>query len=389
MLRLNPSTDSLEIQTSSTSSIDFDVSFTDITATADDPQDNSGNVAAIGTNPLVAAPAAPSVRQVHWVNIFNAGTATNTVTVKKDISGTERVLTRAILRPGERLQYTSNRGFVVFDANGSEKVVTAEDDSAIGQTVDFFKVGTALEAAGVWYSFGKDSGAPGAWAPGTPGVAGRATDGLLTADAGCLSLWNATGSLYLDEFDLWSSVVTTNAMWDIVWVNSGLVVTTTTAQTVNSVAFPARDLNDSSNGTGYLIGILVTTATTNAAAITNMTISYTNELGVAGRTATMASFPATAVIGSVVWFQLAAGDRGARSIQTSTFGTSLAGGAVSLIVARRVVQTTTTVAALGNAAQPILKKRRKVSKNAVLIPMSLASAVTAQTISGTLGVVER
>ena len=389
MLRLNPTTDSLELQTSAAGSIDFDVSFTDITSTADSPDDNSGNVVTATTTPIVAAPAASTVRQVHWINVFNAGTANNTVTIKKDISATERVLVRAILRPGERLQYTSNRGFVCYDSNGSEKVVTAEDDSAIGRTVDFFKVGTALEAAGVWYSFGKDTGNPGAWAPGTPGVNGRNTDGLVAADAGCLPLWNATNNLYIDELDIWSSVVTTLAIWDVVWVNSGLVVTTTTAQAITTAAFPARDLNDSSDGTGYVVGVLVTTATTNAAAIANMTLNYTNELDVAGRTATMASFPATAVIGTVSWFQLAAGDRGVRSIQGVTFGTSLAGGAVSLIVARRVVQTTTTLAALGNAAQGNLKKRRKVSKNACLLPMSIAPATTLQTISGTLGVVER
>jgi hypothetical protein len=390
MIRLNPTTDSLELLTSVAGSIDYDISFTDITATADSPDDNSGNIATATTTTVLSAPAASTVRQIHWANFFNAGTANNTVTVKKDISGTELALVKAILRPGERLQYTSNRGFVCYDANGSEKVVTAEDDSAIGRTVDFFKVGTALEAAGVWYSFGKDTGAPGAWAPGTPGVNGRNTDGLLAADNGCIPLWNATNSLYIDEFDLWSSVVTTTALWDIVWVNSGLVVTTTTAQAIAMAgALPARDLNDSSDGTGYLVGVLVTTATTNAAAITNMTLSYTNELGVSGRTGTMAAFPATAVQGAVAWFQLAGGDKGVRSIQSVTFGTSLVAGAVSLIVARRVVQTTTTVASLGNAAQGNLKKRRKISKNACLIPMSIASATTAQTISGTLGIVER
>jgi hypothetical protein len=121
-------------------------------------------------------------------------------------------------------------------------------------------------------------------------------------------------------------------------VNSGLVVTTTTAQAITPVAIPARDTFDTANGDGVLAGFLVTTATTNAGAITNMTISYTNSAGVAGRTGTVTSFPATAVIGSFIPVNLQAGDKGIQSVQSVTFGTSLAAGAVSLVLYRVVRQ---------------------------------------------------
>ena len=48
-------------------------------------------------------------------------------------------------------------------------------------------MGTPHEAAGQYYCFAKDAGAPGAWSPGTPGVNGRNTNGTLSADAGCIS----------------------------------------------------------------------------------------------------------------------------------------------------------------------------------------------------------
>ena len=157
------------------------------------------------------------------------------------------------------------------------------------------------------------------WAWGTPGVNGRNTDGTNSADFGCIPIANpSTGGNYLTELQMASSVNHTHLFFDVLWVNTGIVVTTTTAQTINSVAWPARDLNGTTNGAGVQIGILVTTATTNGSAITNCTMSYTNQDGTAGHTATMASFPATAVVGSVVWFQLHAGDTGVRSIQSIT-----------------------------------------------------------------------
>ncbi len=63
---------------------------------------------------------------------------------------------------------------------------------------------------------------------------------------------------------------------DYLWINTGLVVTTLTAQAITPVSLPARDMFETTNGDGVIAGILVTTATTNAAVIANTTISYTN-----------------------------------------------------------------------------------------------------------------
>ena len=129
------------------------------------------------------------------------------------------------------------------------------------------------------------------------------------------------------------------------WVNSGLSVTTTTAQTVNdpvTVNLPNRDNSGSSNGEGCYAGILFTGTTANAAAITNSTITYTNSAGTGSRTGTLGTLsggdriPPTAIIGTITWFLLAAGDKGVRSIQALTLGTSLGSGAISLIIARPV-----------------------------------------------------
>lgn len=259
-----------------------------------------------------------------------------------------------------------------------------------GGSIDLFKVGTAPEAAGVWYSFAKDSGFPGAWSPGTPGMAGRATSGTTAEDAGCLPIANAaTGTNYLTEFGATCSVAGGPALYDVLWVNSGAVVITITAQTVASVTLPARDADAATSGRGCVVGVLVTAATTNAAAIANMTLSYRNSAGVAGRTATMTSFPATAVVGTVAWFQLQAGDVGVQSVQSWTLGTTLLTGTVSLIIARKIDWASCVLAAIPSAAAPTSGPGVRLASNVCLLPMLLPSSASAVTINGCVKVVER
>ena len=201
----------------------------------------------------------------------------------------------------------------------------------------FIKSATALEAAGVMQSLFYMVGRPGAAAVPSPGVNGAA----LTTYAGQIPFSNpGAGNTYLTRFSGLSSIVGTIILADRLWHNSGLTVTTTTEQAITSGAMPARDNNGSANGDGLLCGIEVSTATTNGAAVTNTTLNYTDSDGNAGNTGTIPStmpgggFPATAVAGTFVPFQLAAGDRGIRTIEGVTLGTSYGAGAIHLVVYR-------------------------------------------------------
>jgi hypothetical protein len=203
-----------------------------------------------------------------------------------------------------------------------------------------------------------------------------------------MPLWTPVGALYLTTLNCSSSVTGDLALWDFLWVNSGIAVTTTTAQTINSVAWPARDLDGSTNGQGVNAAILVTTATTNAGAITNTTLSYTNQAGTAGRTATIASFPAAAVIGTIVPFQLAAGDSGIRSIQTITLGTSYGGGAISLVsytIACSVGQPVANVGADKAYGAPGVR----LYTGSCLLAVRIPSATTDTNVAGSISVIER
>lgn len=381
---LDSTTKKLELLTATAASTDFSVSYVDITTTTFVGGSTDGNVAAATTTDLVLAPAASTQRQIKTIEIRNRDTTTQTVTIKLDVSGAERYKTaETALLPGECLYYAEGRGWYSTDSAGREKVAARDRQGVSGNTFEFYKVGTAAEAVGAWYSFAKDTGNPGAWAPGAPGLAGRATDGTTAGDAGCLPIPNASGGAnYLVGFGAARSVAGMTNLYDVLWVNTGLVVTTTTAQAFASAAWPARDQNGSTNGEGVYVGMLVTTATTNAGAITNTTMSYTNSDGVAGRTATMASFPATAVIGTLVWFQLQAGDKGVRSIQSVTLGTSRVAGALSIIAVRLLAAAAGPIINVGASAPIDPSTGVRLYDGTCALLFGLASATTATSISG-------
>lgn len=356
MILLTATTHILELVTSSTAGIDYVVSYADHTSTTFDPGSSQGTINSATTTTILSAPAASTQRQVKQITIVNRGTAVNNVRLAKDISGTEYRLTPTIpLYSGEALTYNDSNGFTVLNAYGMPKG-ELRPQGLSSYTSPYMKVGTAAEAATRYYSYSKDAGwLTGAWSPGSPGVNGRTTDGTTAADAGCIPFVNASsGNMYLTGMRVWANSTThyNYSVVDYLWVNTGLSVTTTTAQAITSGTLPARDIKGQTNGDGVYAGILVTTATTNAGT-TTPTISYTNSAGTSGRTGTISNstFPATAVIGTFTPFILQAGDVGIRSIESITLGTSLVTGAISLVMYRHVSGFNINSATIGTTTQ--------------------------------------
>lgn len=225
---------------------------------------------------------------------------------------------------------------------------------------NFLKTSVPLgnEAAGVPFSCFYAGHVPPAAAAPSPGLAGEA----LTSYNGQIPFGNpASGNTYLADFEAISftggAVNGLVLLADRLWHNSGIDETQTTAQTINSVAWPARDSNGSTNGEGVMVGLEVSTSTTNAGAITNTTMEYTNSAGTTTRTATITSFPATALLGTFIPFELQAGDKGIRSIQTLTLGTSYAGGDVHLVAYRILARIPLLTAAGWASADSAFRKR--------------------------------
>lgn len=395
MILLKSASEILEILTTAVVSIDVSISWVDVTTTTFSPSTTETNISTATTTTVLAAPAASTQRQVKLITVRNRSTTTaQTVTFKKDISATEYYITPDItLSAGDMLQYTDDEGWKIFDKNGRQKIAPTIDAGYNGRSIGFYKTGTAADAVGYWYCTLKDAGYPGAFAVGTPGLNGRTTDGTTTTDNGCIPFQNpSTGGIYLKSCVLTSSVNHYHIWFDLLWINSGLVVTTTTAQAITTPAFPARDVNGSTDGEGLMIGLLTTTANTNAAVNNTMTVSYTNSAGTAGRTATLSNtvgnmLPATPVIGNIIWFNLAAGDKGVRSIQSITLATSLGAGAISLLVARPIQGVPTTVVNAGTYINNDYGIR--LYNGTCLIHCYQASATTATVISGQLVMIEK
>src|SRR4030042_309821 len=246
---------------------------------------------------------------------------------------------------------------------------------------DFIKVGITMEAAGVHYSYFYSSGRPGAAAAPSPGINGVA----LTTYAGQIPFSNpVSGNTYVARLQASNSVAGCLLLLDRLWHNSGISVTTTTAQAITTPTWPARDMNGETNGVGIMVGIEVSTATTNASAITNTTLNYTNSNGTASKTGTITSFPATAALGTFVPFQLAAGDVGIRSIQEITLGTSYVAGVIHLVAYRILARLELPIANTGNSIDAITSGFVRMYDNTVPFLVWLPTATTATTINGQL-----
>jgi len=118
MIFLSNTTETLELKTSSTADIDYQVNWVDVvTTTSATPDTSEGKITSIGSTTIVAAPASSTTRQIKSIFIRNKHASTaNTVSVNKDISGTEYIITTdAVLQAGETLSYEDGLGWSIND----------------------------------------------------------------------------------------------------------------------------------------------------------------------------------------------------------------------------------------------------------------------------------
>ena len=148
---LDKTTESLELQTASTASTDYSVSFVD----KQNAQGSAnGNIAAATTTTILVAPPTLTPRQVTWISIRNRdGAASQTVTLKLDVSATEFHLTPAVvLEAGESMIVDAEGNFIVYTAAGLVKAPSAgsayatiqEEGSSLTQRTTLNFIGSAV-----------------------------------------------------------------------------------------------------------------------------------------------------------------------------------------------------------------------------------------------------
>ena len=396
----------LELTTTSTSAIDVEVNYFEVTASTG-AQLGAGNqrtkITTATTTTVLAAPAAnTTARAASSVKACNIGAAANTVTLKHDKATVEHVVGRATLAPNECGTWNDKGDLAVSSSTGSPKV-NAQTEVIGGRSYVWGKTATVTDTAAYSYAYFKDTGRPGAFSLGTPGLNGTVTDCSVVGTAGtggALSLGTplftnaSSGSLYLAEAKLTSAVVGTFMLIDVLWYNTGLVVTTTTAQTTTSATLPARDVNGSTNGEGVELALLTTTANTNAAAIATTTASYTDSDGNAGNTATffaLAGFqaPVSPVIGTWMPFNFATSDRGIRALASITLGTSYVAGALSAVLYRPIAVVGVTTANVATTVVPTTATRLYDGSCLAWVAIGLPATTAPALQAAAIQVVER
>jgi hypothetical protein len=248
--------------------------------------------------------------------------------------------------------------------------------------IPFAKTNSGTLATGRPYSYFRTAGAPAAGTPATT-LAGAT---LGSGNVGCLP----RGDPASGEARVLQLVAALSAqsgllyLVDRLWHNGGITITQTTAHTVNSVAWPARcpvsatDDTPSSGGRGVLIGVEVSSAT--GAGTPTLTIGYTNDSNVSGRTATnTVGTAATSAVGAFYPIGLQAGDNGVRSIQTFTLSATWTSGTINLVAYR-------IIAALpigpGNRLDWLTGGAQRVYDNSHLGFILVPSATTSTALTG-------
>jgi len=184
---------------------------------------------------------------------------------------------------------------------------------ATGKTVNFYK-GLSTAAAGFVTSLFRIAGLPAA----APAVAASPGTALSRTSTGAMFIPPASLTSYITNYEGVSGSTGTMVLADRLVEVGGLSGIVTTAQTVNSVALPARA--SAADDVELWLEVFTLAGTTTS----SVTASYTNNLGVAGRTATLVGgIPATGTpVGRSYQMALQAGDTGVQSVQTVTIGAS-------------------------------------------------------------------
>lgn len=245
----------------------------------------------------------------------------------------------------------------------------------------FMKVFTP-QAAGAHWSLWNMVGNPGAAATPSSGVAG---DVPTDATAGAFPFTNPAGGAdsYISRIGGVTGQTTMLILYDRLWHNSGLAPTTTTAQTVNSVALTRPDALGAN-----VEAWMQVYATMGVGAGGTMTISYTNQAGTASQTGTLQGFAVSATAGRQFPYALASGDTGVRSIQSETHTTTMTSGTYGLVLRRRLASFILTQGNVGNMLDPLGVGLVEIPDDACLELCVLTGGTSAQTLTGQFSIVQ-
>lgn len=380
---VNPST--LTLNCSTAAQLETYVEYVDyVPGTSFTPARATLTITAAGTVTLVTTPVVGTDRKIKNITIRNSNSAANTVQI---LNNGTRVTAVVTLQSGDCMSMDANDTWTVMDSSGRVKVATPDVGPVNGQTLCFRKVQLATGTAiGTPHFLGTSTGTPGAWAVGIPGMNGR----NVVSEIGGLTLPATSGnSNYLSQIQ-GGTTVACNFQWmDLCWLNTITTLNSILAQPIVTPVFPARDINGTTDGAGYCLGLLVHTTALPAAA-TTITVNYVSSTGAAS-TARLIKPAAIQALNTLLPFELGiTGDgQGIRSISQIQLSLVLATGVASLVVYRCLPGMATQVANLAYINQ-IPNTGVKLFPGATLLPYNnCPTATTALTVSGDVVITQK
>lgn len=234
----------------------------------------------------------------------------------------------------------------------------------------------ALRGYTVWYN----PGSPGASVATVIGVNGEAVTPALGSVGGRLPRTNpATLNAYLGRLAISASNQGTLWLIDRMWQNSGLSTTVTTAQGITPAALPPRSGDGTING-GNVLAAMEWGATGGAGAPT-VTLTYTDQAGVAGKSAVLTAVTAPPQ-GTFEIFTLAGGDTGIRSVQSFIQSATRTSGGQHLVLFRVLAMVEVSAANTGNAVDALTSGMPRLFNDTTLQLVWFPTAVTGVNLTG-------
>lgn len=246
-----------------------------------------------------------------------------------------------------------------------------------GQHKHFTKSAVTPKAAGSWHSLWITAGQPGT------GAAQGSVNGAVptSATAGSFTFTNpGTGNSYLAKFTAAGATTGTLILYDRLWHNSGMSPTTLTAQSITQPALTRPDALGADVELWMEVYTAITTAVTT-------TVSYTNQDGTAGQSATTTNVAASAV-GQMFPFALAAGDTGVRSVQSATIGSTMTAGNWGLTLLRRLAEIPIGLVGVGNTYDVFALGMARIYDSASLAMMVMATGTTFGPVTGSIEIIQ-
>ena len=262
--------------------------------------------------------------------------------------------------------------------------ITTLDGAIAGMQppVPLVKFGVSMSAAGAmrgytpWYVGGN----PGASAATAVGVNGEAVTPALGSTNGRIRRANpVSGNAHLARLAITANNVGTLWLIDRLWQNSGLVVTSTTAQAITPATLPARSGDGTTNGANVMAA--VEWSATGGAGTPTVTLTYTNSDGNTGQTGTLTGVT-TPPAGTFEIFMLAAGDTGIRAPTSFIQSATRTSGTMHLVLFRVIAQLDVTTANVGNAIDVLSSGMPKIYDDSTLQLLWFPSTTQAVNLIG-------